>query len=183
MPRGLKIRYYTGFGGHMHKHKVTAKQNNSRMCLVCGLENKLGLLSRFYETENKEVVGIVTGREEHQGYPGRMHGGIVSAILDETIGRAVTIEDPDAWGVTAELSVRFRKPVPLDEELRVVGRIKKSGGKIFSGTGELILKDGTVAATAEGKYVRLKIDSIVEDKDEFHKEWFLFPENDDPERI
>jgi acyl-coenzyme A thioesterase PaaI-like protein len=123
------------------------------------------------------------GRDEHQGYPGRMHGGLITALLDETIGRAVMIEDPDALGVTAELSVRFRHPVPLEEELRIVGRIDKSGGKVFSGSGELILSDGTVAASAVGKYIRLSIDSIVEDDRSFREEWFLEESSDDPKEI
>jgi len=167
----------------MKHQQVTGKQNNSKMCLICGLENKLGLFSRFYETENNEVVALAKGREEHQGYPGRMHGGIVSALLDETIGRAVMIDDPNVWGVTAELNVRFKHPVPLNEELRIQGRIEKNGRKVFSGSGELVLKDGTVAATAAGKYIKLKIDEIVEDDKEFQKEWFPYPEENDPEMI
>ena len=164
----------------MHQHKVTGKQNNSKMCLSCGLENRFGLFTRFYETDNHDVVALATGRDEHQCYPGRMHGGIVSALLDETIGRAVMVEDSNIWGVTAELNVRFKHPVPLNEELRIVGRIEKNGGKVFSGTGELILGDGTVAATASGKYIKLKIDEIVEDDEEFQKEWFPYPEQNDP---
>jgi len=167
----------------MHTHRVTGKQNNSKMCLVCGLKNRFGLFSRFYETENGEVVAHAVGREEHQGYPGRMHGGIVSALLDETIGRAIMIEDTNAWGVTAELNVRFKKPVPLDEDLRITGRIEKSGRKVFTGTGELTLADGTVAATASGKYIRLAIDEIVEDEAAFAEDWFPYPEENDPEMI
>ena len=167
----------------MEKRKVTAKQNNSKSCVVCGLENDFSLFTRFYEIEGSEIVALAKGRNEHQGYPGRMHGGIISALLDETIGRAIMIEDPDAWGVTAELNVRFRKPVPLDEELKIVGRIDTLGSKIFSGSGEMLLPDGTVAATAHGKYVRLKIDTIVEDSEEFQEEWFLEDRVDEPELI
>jgi len=167
----------------MKKQTVKGKQNNSRMCLVCGLENRFGLYTRFYEIEGNEVVALAVGRDEHQGYPGRMHGGLITALLDETIGRAVMIEDPDAWGVTAELNVRFRHPVPLEEELRVVGRIDKMGGKVFSGSGELVLSDGTVAASAAGKYIRLSIDSIVEDDQSFRDEWFLEESSDDPKEV
>ena len=42
-------------------------------------------------------------REEHQSYPGRLHGGISSTILDETIGRAILLLQPDVWGVTVEI--------------------------------------------------------------------------------
>ncbi|MCG8481943.1 MAG: PaaI family thioesterase, partial [Clostridia bacterium] len=108
------------------KHKVTKRQYNSRMCLVCGMENELGLKTRFYETENGELVGLFMPKEEFQSYPERLHGGISSAILDEIIGRAVNIEEPDVWGVTVELNLKFKKPVPLDKEIKAIGRITKS---------------------------------------------------------
>ncbi len=168
----------------MNDRRVVNKQNNSARCLICGLENSLGLFTRFYETEDGEVVALATGRDEHQGYPGRMHGGIITALLDETIGRAVMIDDPDTWGVTADINVRFKRPVPLGEELRIVGRIDKSGGRIFEGSGEIVLQDGSTAATAKGKYVRMHIDSIVEEEEEFQDEqWFLEESEEDPEYV
>ncbi len=55
---------------------VENKQPNSHMCFACGLDNKFGLKARFFEIEGKELVGIFTPADEHQGYPGRLHGGI-----------------------------------------------------------------------------------------------------------
>lgn len=150
--------------------RVQAAQNVSRMCMVCGLENSAGLHARFFELDNGELAGVFTPREEHQGYPGRLHGGIASTILDETIGRAISISHPDAWGVTVELTVRYRKPVPLDREVVAHGRITKDSGRLFEGTGEIRLKDGTVAVEATGRYLRLPIDQIAEG--DFDAEWF-----------
>jgi acyl-coenzyme A thioesterase PaaI-like protein len=110
-----------------------------------------------------EILARFSGQEVHQGYPGRMHGGIITGILDETIGRAINIgegEHPISWGVTAELTVRFRKPVPLGVELTARGRITRDIHHLFEGEGELYLPDGAVAATARGKYIRLKLDDI-----------------------
>ena len=118
------------------QHKVIRKQQNSRMCLVCGMKNPFGLKSSFYELENKDLVCIFTPTEIHQSYPGRLHGGITTAILDETIGRAVMGHYNDMiWGVTVELQVRFKKPIPYNQELRVVGRITEDDGRFFNGTG------------------------------------------------
>lgn len=83
--------------------------------------------------------------EEHLSYPGRLHGGISFAILDETIGRAVTIAHPGTWGVTAELTLRYRKPLPVEGEIRAVGRITRDTHRLFEGTGEILLDDGSVA--------------------------------------
>ena len=70
------------------KYKVLKKQNVGKMCFVCGTENNLGLKTDFYELENGELVGICKFKEGHQSFPGRGHGGVSAALLDETIGRA-----------------------------------------------------------------------------------------------
>lgn len=152
-------------------HKINGAQNVSRMCMVCGVENAAGLKARFFEVDGGELVGVFQPREEHQGYPGRLHGGLVSALLDETIGRAINIADTQIWGVTAEFTVKFRKPVPLDREVRAVGRITRDRGRMFEGTGEIILEDGTVAVEAQGKYVKLPLDGIV-NGDFSRTQWF-----------
>jgi uncharacterized protein (TIGR00369 family) len=151
--------------------RVHAAQNVSRMCLVCGVENAAGFKARFFELESGELVGVFRPREEHQGYPGRLHGGLASAILDETIGRAINVADTHTWGVTVEFTARFRKPVPLDREVRAVGRITRDGSRMFEGTGEIVLEDGSVAVEAHGKYVKMPIEGIV-DTDFSRSEWF-----------
>jgi uncharacterized protein (TIGR00369 family) len=151
------------------KRSVLASQHVSRMCMVCGTENGAGLGARFFELDDGELLGVFTPRTEHQSYPGRLHGGIASTLLDETIGRAISIGDPDAFGVTVELTVRFRKPVPLDQEIRAIARITKDSSRLFEGTGEILLQDGTVAVSASGRYLRMPIERIAEG--DFEAEW------------
>ena len=64
------------------------------------------------------LVAIFTPEDIHQSYPGRLHGGIASTILDEAIGRAILMKDDNIWGVTLELNVKFKKPVPYDENCK-----------------------------------------------------------------
>jgi uncharacterized protein (TIGR00369 family) len=147
---------------------VLGAQNISRMCLVCGAENPFGLRACFYELEPGEdgrpsLLGVFHVAEEHQSYPGRLHGGISSAILDETIGRAIRVAEPDAWGVTVELKVRYRQPVPTEGEVRAVGRITRDTHRMFEGTGEILLADGSVAVEASGRYVKMGIGAITGD--------------------
>ena len=164
------------------RRRVLAVQNVSRMCLVCGVDNPYGLHARFYvlETESAtadeasaagELLGVFAPGVEHQSYPGRLHGGISSAILDETIGRAILITHPDVWGVTAEFTVRFRAPVPLREEIRAVARITRDTSRLFEGTGEIVLEDGVVAVEARGKYLKMSLDEIAPEMSRA-TEWF-----------
>jgi len=152
---------------------VLATQNISRMCMVCGRDNRSSLNARFYELEGDELLGIFETLDEHQSYPGRLHGGISSAILDETIGRAINLTDPDAFGVTVELTLKFRKPVPLEGEVRAIGRITRDSSRLFEGTGEIVLSDGTIAVEASGKYMKMPIEKIAEG--DFESEWFADP--------
>jgi acyl-coenzyme A thioesterase PaaI-like protein len=152
------------------KRAVLSAQNISRMCMVCGTDNPAGLHARFYQLEGDELLGVFEPVEAHQGYPGRLHGGIASTVLDETIGRALNMTEPESWGVTVELTVRFRQAVPLDRPLRAVGRITRNSSRLFEGTGEIVLDDGTVAVEASGKYMKMGIDRIAEG--DFNEQWF-----------
>jgi len=163
-------------------YKVRNSQHISKNCLVCGVENNFGLKTRFYETEENELVAVFKPMSEHQSYPNVTHGGISAAILDEVIGRAIMMTtDSDTFGVTVELVVRYKKPVPLDAELKVVGRITRDRGRLFEGTGELYLPSGEVAVEAEGKYMKRHLEQIT-DKNFTQNEWFV-PEDDLPDEI
>ena len=109
------------------------KQPNSHYCFICGLQNDAGVQVAFYDTLSDdgapEVVARFVGKSNHQGYPGRMHGGVATGILDEVIGRAINTGkeegEPTIWGVAVELSTKFLHPVPLDTELTARGRITR----------------------------------------------------------
>ena len=152
------------------------KQPNSRMCFICGVKNIAGVHVRFYEPGDGTVVARFTGQEIHQGYPGRFHGGVLAGILDETLGRAIRLEHgDDVWGVTVELTIRYRQPVPLEVELQAIGRITAERSRLFEATGEVMLPDGTVAVEASGKFVKLLPDTLAE-FDPAAEEWQIVPD-------
>lgn len=163
-----------------HINQTTAeKQYNSRMCFVCGVENPAGLHAHFYQTDETTCVGRFLPDPHHQGYPGRVHGGVVAAMLDETLGRAVWAQDAKDWGVTAELTIRYKAPVPLNATLTVVGRLTKDRRRMFEAEGELVLPDGTVAVVAHGKFIKLDIDDILDegaDGVDLELELFIVPD-------
>lgn len=164
------------------KYSITRKHNNSRMCAVCGIDNHFGVNARFYETRTGEIIGVFSAKDQHQGFPLRMHGGIISSVLDEAMGRTLNIDHPDEWSVTVDLRVRFKKPVPLNTEIKVVAKLDKENRKIFEARGEVFLPDGSVAAEGWGKFFRGKPEDIdyAEAKGE---EWIKLEEEGDPEEI
>ncbi len=153
------------------------KQPNSRGCFLCGLQNPIGLKLAFYEDQDNRCIVHFTPHEHLQGYPGVLHGGIICALLDETIGR--TLVHDDLWAMTAELNVRFIKPVPLDQPLTVIGELVRLQSRLVRGRGELRLADDSVAATAEAKYILLPADKTAQFRDELGF-WQVVPDAQEP---
>ncbi len=153
-------------------YKVVKKQNNSDMCIVCGTKNDASLKSVFYELENQWMVGITDPKEIHQSYPNRMHGGMICALLDETLGRGVQIGAPDVWAVTGELDVRFKKPVPLDRPTKCVGKITRDMSRVYIAEGFIENEEGEILATAKGTYVKCDITKICDGGRLDESNWF-----------
>lgn len=140
--------------------KVLKKQYNSKMCLICGMENEAGVKAPFYEMEDHSVVSIFEFRNIHQSYPERTHGGMITTMLDEIIGRAIWIDEPTIWGVTMDIQVKFRKPVPLETKIKAVGRIVKNTTKFFVGEGKILDMDGNVLAEGKATYIKLPVEKV-----------------------
>jgi acyl-coenzyme A thioesterase PaaI-like protein len=96
--------------------------------------------------------------EQHQGAPGIVHGGVVGAALDEACGLLAT------WHrfptVTARISVRFRKPVPINRRLLAVAEVRASRGRRIEVTAELL--DGAdVLAEADGTFLHVPLEHFL----------------------
>lgn len=153
-------------------HKL---QPNSRHCFVCGLANSYGLQLRFFQTGPGEVTTQYTVPEQFQGYPGIVHGGIVSAMLDEVTGRAHLVDDPSRFMYTARFEVRFRKIVPVGKPLRIVGKVEQVRSRIGTSVGTIYGPDGDVLAEAKALLVD-QPQSIVESDDFDTLGWGIYNE-------
>ncbi len=118
-------------------------------CFVCGPENQQGLKVRFtVDREGRGASALVRVGSQFQGWEGVVHGGILAALLDEA-----SIYACRAVGerfVTAELKVRYRKPVAVDTELLVTARIVDQKRRVFSVTAQ-VEAAGEVLAEAEAR--------------------------------
>jgi uncharacterized protein (TIGR00369 family) len=150
------------------------------MCFICGMDNPASLKTKFYELEGRQILGLFQGDEVHQSYPKRMHGGIITALLDETIGRAIQIDEPDTFGVTIELTVKYMKPVPLDETLFIVGKITDIKKALFYGEGYITNSKQEILATCQAKYIKQDVNKIVDDKDFIKEQWIYVADQNSP---
>lgn len=134
------------------------KLPNSSHCFVCGLENDFGLHLSFYFDEQKRVICETQFAAHYQGYPGVVHGGIVATALDETLARSVMYEDANRFMFTGKLTTRYRKPVPVERPVRLVGEVVKDRGRMAECTAKLYDQDGELLAEAEGLMVDIPAD-------------------------
>jgi acyl-coenzyme A thioesterase PaaI-like protein len=73
---------------------IMEKQPNSRMCFVCGIDNPIGLHLKFYTDDEGRCIARFQPKAEHQGFPGQLHGGLISTLLDEAMGRVQSEVSP-----------------------------------------------------------------------------------------
>ena len=123
-----------------------------RLCFACGNANEHGLHMEFFR-EGEKTICEYDPKPFTQGYPGRVHGGVVSSLLDESMGWAVY--HAKEWGATARLNVRYRRPVPLAERLRISAWITRNRGRLMELRAEIHSPNGELLAEADGTFMKL----------------------------
>ena len=123
-------------------------------CFGCGNTNPAGLRLRFRPLIDGGVWANFTPTRDHEGYMGMTHGGILSTILDEAMSWAVT--HAGDLGVTARMSVSFRRPVRLDQQIRVLAWVVGRKARAVDTHAEVRdVATGDLLASAEGRFMRV----------------------------
>ena len=109
-------------------------------------------------TPDGRATGHVTLGKPHEGPPGLVHGGIVATMLDHVLARAVRAAG--RGGLTASLTVTYRRPVRLGVPLLLTAKMADADGRRTTARARLVAEDdpGTTLAEAEGLFVALRPD-------------------------
>jgi uncharacterized protein (TIGR00369 family) len=124
---------------------------NDGHCFACGPHSEIGLRLVFATTGDRAVRAQTTLAKPYQGWVGVAHGGIVMTLLDE--GMAHAAGAVGYRGVTGEIRVRFRRPVPIGEPLAVEGRVLWQRGRVLGLEARVCDAAGTTLASGEGRFV------------------------------
>jgi uncharacterized protein (TIGR00369 family) len=110
------------------------------------------------QTDDGRATGRVTVGKPHEGPPGLVHGGVVATLLDHLLARAVRAAG--RGGLTATLTVTYRRPVRLGVPLLGTAEIGTVDGRRTTARARLVQEDdpGTTLAEAEGVFVALRPD-------------------------
>jgi uncharacterized protein (TIGR00369 family) len=139
-----------------HEGDIVRYLPNSDGCYVCGRANPAGLAVRF-RVEGDEVVTEFTADATRCGYNGVVHGGVLSALLDEAMGWTPTLVVRRLC-VGAELQIRFVKPVPVGRRIFVRARLTGGRGRLWQASGEIRGEDGAVLVRGSGRFVPMSVD-------------------------
>lgn len=124
------------------------------MCFVCGEANPVGFRLKFHlDREKNQLHTSAVIRKEHQGYKDIAHGGILMILLDEAMVNL-------CWklglkAVTAEITVRLKKPVKVGERVRIEAGLQKQKGRALYTVSRVLDEKGDVVAQGEATCIQI----------------------------
>lgn len=125
-------------------------------CVVCSRSNPIGLGLEFALQTDGSVVCEVAVPDIFEGYSGRLHGGVVAALLDGAMTNCLFAQGKQA--VTAELRVRYRHPVMTHSRVTVRARLTKVRVPLYVLEAE-VLQEGQIRASASAKFMEMSAEA------------------------
>jgi len=122
----------------------------SDLCFGCGENNSIGLKLKF-KWDGKEVRTEFTPNRLHQGWAEVIHGGIITAVLDEAMAYAAGYEGLKC--ITATMQTRFKRPLLVGKPTIVTASVTRNARRLIETTAKMTLKDGTLIAECTAKQV------------------------------
>ena len=101
--------------------------------------------------DGTDAVATYAPTAQQEGYPQRFHGGLVGLLVDEMLVYAGAPHG--VWGMTAKVRYWLRRPIPMDAELELRGRLTQRSERGFRAVVTIHLSDGQLVAEGEGMCV------------------------------
>ncbi|HTZ99388.1 MAG TPA: PaaI family thioesterase [Candidatus Aquilonibacter sp.] len=135
----------------MAETRVLLKPDSLNHCFACGGANARGMRLTFEQDDAKRRIrGLFRLSADYQGASGFAHGGIIATLLDEAMGKVSRFNGETA--VTAELTVEYRRPVPIDEDIVVEGWEVKVSERHRFREAEIRHESGMVLARGRARF-------------------------------
>lgn len=135
-------------------HDTRYIQLQKNYCFACGKNNPDGMRLRFtYDEERDCFVCRFRLGKRYTGPPGHCHGGIIATLLDEAMGKVNKLRHVVA--LTSEITVNYRKPVPLNRPLRVESKEMSVRGRKHINTAEILNEKDEVLASGKGLFIAI----------------------------
>ena len=129
------------------EHRIHVKN-----CFGCDPDNPIGLKAVFAAEENS-VAGYFQSNENHQGPPGYVHGGIISAFIDEGCSYYARVF-AQCHVLTIRNEIRFKHPARLGDTISIDVRLKNEKSRTMTLTAT-VYASGTVTANGESSILKV----------------------------
>ncbi len=111
---------------------------------VSGLSNPVAPFLSMIMVDEQKVEGTVTFSAAYEGGPGLVHGGFIAAVFDELLGKVQSqLERP---GLTANLTVRYIRPCPIENSYRLEGRVIRTENRKIHTESQMFMDKQLMAA-------------------------------------
>jgi 2'-5' RNA ligase len=155
---GMRNGEYLGREGTDKEGRVLLPRY--RHCFVCGSQNPIGLDLQFTVKDGRVETSFVP-REEHCGYRGVVHGGVLAAVLDECMGWTI-ITQRKVICISAEVSLRFKRRALPGRRLFVSAECVDCRSRLMYARGQITDEEGNLICTGQGKFIPLSNEEIKE---------------------
>ena len=125
------------------------RNNAHPRCIICNSPSMKGPNLKFQLADDGSISADFYCNDAFEGYPGILHGGIISSILDGAMCNCLFAQGKT--GVTAEMKTRFRHPVATCKETTVFAKITGSIHPLYILEAKII-QDGKIKVTVQGKF-------------------------------
>ena len=144
-------------------HVVKLEPKPTNRCFGCGAANPAGMKLTFdLDFDARRTRGNFTLGPNYAGGAGFAHGGIIAVVLDEAMGKLSRLADEQA--VTADMSIEYKRPVPIDKPIRVEGWQEQVEGRHRFRVAEIRDEHGNLLARGKGRFVIVKPTHFTEAK-------------------
>ena len=126
------------------------------LCFGCGQNNPIGLKLNF-RRDGKAVIGEFTPGKLYQGWPGFVHGGIITCLLDEAMSYAVHFEGISC--ITAKMEIKLKRLALIEESLVITSAVTRNSRRLIGTKAKVSLRDGTVVAESTATHFVLETHS------------------------
>jgi uncharacterized protein (TIGR00369 family) len=120
-------------------------------CFACGPNEAHGLRIAYHFEGDEELRAALRFDARFQGFDGVVHGGILATCLDDAMANLACLKGERA--LTAELAVRFRRAVVVDEPVELVAWIEERAGRLLKAAAQIRDAAGVVRAEGSGKFL------------------------------
>lgn len=126
------------------------KRTDADNCFVCGTKNPIGLKIPFHFADGV-CRGEFASNENHVGFDGITHGGIIFSVLDDLMANWLFLQQ--GRGFTAKCEIRYRDPLPVGEKISLECHLKKRKGRLLQLSASAKREDDRLVAEADASFM------------------------------